>query len=220
MGNPQLKPIIIFIIIVLLLGSAWNIGSRLFLPRASFSASLQHGIRAYREGQIDVAFARFRDAEAKKPNDASVRYMLAQSLEAMGREDEAIEEYRESLRLDPSKAAPHYNLAVIYNRRKDLPAAAEELKAALALDRNFHGARLMLGGLYLELEEYILAAEELERLARNRDMERPKEVQVRTFLARAYTGMEETQKARDEWQRVLRLDHTNEEAQEALSKLR
>ncbi|MCW3491328.1 tetratricopeptide repeat protein [Dethiobacter alkaliphilus] len=220
MAKPPLIKIIILILIVLLLGSAWNIGSRLFLPLANFDALLQHGIRAYNEGQIDQAFLRFQQASEIRPNDATTHYMLAQSLEAMGREDEAMEHYQQTIELNPAKAAPYYNLAVIYNRRKDLPAAEAQLILALRQQRNFHGARLMLGGIYHEQEKYEEAVDELQRLLRNRDLERPLEIRARTFLARTYTAMEETQNAREQWQRILHLDHTNEEAQEALSKLR
>lgn len=220
MGKPPYKPLI-FILLVLFLGSAWNVGSRLFLPRASFNSLLQHGIRAYRSGQIDQAFAYFREAATIRPRDAAAAYMLAQSLEAMGREDEAIVHYEKTVALDPSRAAPHYNLAVIYNRRKQYDAAIDELKRALVINRSFHGARFMLGGLYLETAEYAAAADELERLLRNhRQIDRPFEIRTRTFLARAYAGMEETDKAREQWQRILRLDHTNKEAQEALDGLR
>jgi tetratricopeptide (TPR) repeat protein len=219
MGKVPTRPII-FMLILLLLGSAWNIGSRLFFPSATFSGTLQHGIREYAEGRIDLAYAHFLRAAEMRPNDPVPHYMLAQSLEAMGREDQAIEQYQKTLRLDPQKAAPHYNLAVIYNRRKDLDAAAEELKQALIVQRNFYGARYMLSGIYLEQEKYEEAVKELDRLIFNRDLDRAEEIRIRTFLGRAYTGLEDTQKARNEWQRILRLDHTNEEAQEALSKLR
>lgn len=219
MGKSPLK-ILIIIFIALLLGSAWNIGSRRFLPKAALENLLRQGIRAYRDGQLDVAFSHFSEAAQKAPSDATAHYLLAQSLESLGREEEAITHYRNALTLDPSQAAPHYNLAVIYNRRKDLSAAAEELKKAVQLNRHFHGARFMLAGVYMGLEDYTSAIGELERLLQSRELDKAMEIQVRTFLARAHLAADNTERARQEWQEILRLDHTNQEAQEQLGKLR
>lgn len=221
MARPTFLRILTFILIVIFLGRAWSIGSRLFLPRVTFDSLLQHGIRNYQSGQIDQAFAYFQEATERRMSDPGAEYMLAQSLEAMGREDEAIIHYKRTLELSPSQAAPHYNLAVIYNRRKDYTAAIAELQRAVQLNRDFQGARFMLGGLYLETEQYAEAADELERIIRARNFpDRAFEIQVRSFLARTYTGMDEIAKAREQWQSVLRLDHTNQQAQEALSELR
>lgn len=221
MARPTFLRILIFILIVIFLGRAWSIGSRLFLPRVTFDSLLQHGIRSYQNGQVDQAFAYFQEATERRSSDPSAEYMLAQSLEALGREEEAIVHYRRTIELAPSQAAPYYNLAVIYNRRKDFAAAISELQQALQVNRDFHGARFMLGGLYVETEQYADAANELERVLRNHDSkDRAFEIRARSFLARAYTGMDEIAKAREQWQRVLRLDHTNQQAQEALSELR
>jgi tetratricopeptide (TPR) repeat protein len=220
MAKPRLLKTVIVILFALLLGGAWNIGSRLFLPNVGFESLLKNGIHAFRSGQVDEVFAYTRDAVQQQPSSVAAHYILAQSLESMGREDEAIEHYQKVLELNPSQAAPHYNLAVIYTRRKEWEKAIAELKSALAANREFHGARFLLGGLYVEQERYGEAAEELERIIRDRSLDRPMQIQVRTLLARAYTGMGDILKAREVWQKILQLDHTNEEAQEALSELR
>lgn len=210
----------IFILVAILIGSAWNTGSRLFFPGENIDRQLQHAIRDYSSGQIDEAYFRLQDIEKRAPRNAVVQYMLGQSLEAMGREDAAIEHYSNSLRLDSAQSAPHYNLAVIFNRRKQYDDAVAELQEALFINQNFHGARLMLGGLFLEQENYTGAVTELERIVRNRDLERTFEIRTRLFLARAYIGSEDNAKAREQYESVLRLDHTNEEAIQGLSDIR
>ena len=137
----------------------------------------------------------------------------------MGREDEAITHYQKALELNPRLPEPRYNLAIIYNRRKDYPAAAEELKTALAIRPDFHGARYALGGIYLELEEYQSAVTELERLTKT-DVERSFKISIQNLLGKAYLSLGDKANARQQWQAVLRLDHTNTEAQEQLEKLR
>lgn len=217
--KPAFKKIVLLAIGILLLGSAWNIGSRLFLPGASFEALLQHGIRAYREGAIDVALQRFREAEQAAPGNAVVHYLLAQALEAMGREEEAAGHYQKALELNPAEAAPRYNLAVIYRRRGERQAAIGELKSALKARPDFAGASLLLGGLYVEEGMHAEAALELERLLRNPGLDRPVVIAARNLLGRAYLGLEEKEKARLQYEEVLRLDFTNQEAREALDKL-
>jgi tetratricopeptide (TPR) repeat protein len=209
----------IFILIIILIGSAWNTGSRLFFPGENIDRLLQHAIRDYSTGQIDEAYFRLQEIEIKDPKNATVQYMLGQSLEAMGREDAAIIHYEKTLKLNPTQAAPYYNLAVIYNRRKDTEAAITQLQEALFINRDFHGARFMLAGLNLEQENFADAASDLERILRS-DQERPFEIRVRLFLARAYIGLEENQKAREQYQKVIQLDHTNQEAQDGLIDLR
>ncbi|MBS4030830.1 MAG: tetratricopeptide repeat protein [Clostridiales bacterium] len=220
MGKPPSKTLIIITIIVLLLGSAWNIGSRLFFPRATLQSLLQHGIRAYRTGAIDQALAHFQDASQKAPNDASIHYMQAQSYEAMGREDDAIEHYRKTIELDARLSAPHYNLAVIYNRRKDYPAAETELRRAILIQPGFLGASLMLGGILHEQEKYEDAVTVLKKLLTARNLDRSFEIKARHMLAKAYLAQDETQQARAQWEKILRLDFTNQEAIDQLAKTR
>jgi tetratricopeptide (TPR) repeat protein len=179
---------------------------------------LQHGIRAYREGAIDEALLRFQEAAEKAPGDATVQYMLAQAMEAMGREDDAIAHYENTLRLNSSMAEPHYNLAVIYNRRKDPLAAMEELRLALRLHPDFIGARLMLGSLYTLEERFDEAVTELEKLFVPLNLDRSVAIPARNMLGRAYLGQEKEDLARQQWEEVLRLDPHNQEAREQLEK--
>lgn len=222
MGKSPNKPIIfitITLLVMILFGGAWNISSRLFLPKDTLDSLLQHGIRAYRQGEIDQAFLRFQQAASKSPKDPTVHYLLAQSLETMGREDEAITHYQKALELNPRLPEPRYNLAIIYNRRKDYPAAAAELKTALTIRPDFHGARYALGGIYIELEAYQSAVTELEKLT-TADLERSLKISSHNLLGKAYLALDDIAKARQQWQAVLRLDHTNIEAQEQLEQLR
>jgi tetratricopeptide (TPR) repeat protein len=209
----------IFILTLILIGSAWNTGSRLFFPGESMEVQLRHVVREYQSGRIDEAYFRLQTLERRAPKNATVQYMLGQCLEAMGREDQAIEHYEKSLRLDDRQAAPHYNLAVIHNRRQETEPAIAQLQEALMLNRNFHGARFMLAGLFLEEEKYKHAADELEDILRNRGLDRPFEIRVRLFLARAYVGTGNKLQAREQYNHVLRLDHTNQEAQDGLADL-
>lgn len=222
MGKSPNKPIIfitIALLVMILLGGAWNISSRLFFPKDTLESLLQHGIRAYRQGEIDQAFLRFQQAEQKATKDPTVHYLLAQSLETIGREDEAITHYQKALELNPRLPEPRYNLAIIYNRRKDYAAAASELKTAITIRPDFYGARYALGGVYMELEEYQSAVTELEKLT-TADLDRSFKISIHNLLGKAYLSLEDKANARQQWQAVLRLDHTNAEAQEQLEKLR
>jgi tetratricopeptide (TPR) repeat protein len=214
------KLIITIAIGLLLLGGSWNISSRNLLLNASLDALLQHGIRAYRDGAIDQALLRFQEATEKAPGDATVQYMLAQTLEAMGREDDAIAHYENTIRLNSGMAEPHYNLAVIYNRRKDPLAAIEELRLALRLHPDFIGARLMLGSLYTLEERFDEAVTELEKLFVPLNLDRSVAIPARNMLGRAYLGQEKEDLARQQWEEVLRLDPHNQEAREQLEKFK
>jgi Flp pilus assembly protein TadD len=217
--DKRLKKILLIILLALLVGSAWNIGSRRFWQGIVFERSVRQGVTAYAEGRLDVALERFSHAVTVAPADPTVRYLMAQSLEAVGREEEAISYYREALRLNPLLPAAHYNLAVIHRRRRDRSAAMAEARRALLLNPDFTGACLLLGGLYLEEKDYSAATLELNKLVLPR-LPRDKAIDAHNLLGRAYLGLQDTVQARYHFSETLRLDHTNREAGLGLEQLR
>jgi len=217
--DKPLRKILILSLLILLVGSAWNVGSRRFWQKITLERSLSQGIAAYAEGRLDVALERFERAAVIAPSDATVRYLLAQSLEAVGREEEAANHYREALRLNPLLPAAHYNLAVIHRRRQERPAAIREVRQALLINPDFTGARLLLGGLYLEENDFASAVRELNKLVLPR-LPRDKAIDAHNLLGRAYLELQDTVQARYHFSETLRLDHTNQQAGRGLEQLR
>ena len=70
---------------------------------ATLSDLDQAGRAAYARGDYDAAERAFRDAIARTPNDALLRYHRAAALTQLGRWDEAIDEYERVLQLRPSE---------------------------------------------------------------------------------------------------------------------
>jgi clan AA aspartic protease (TIGR02281 family) len=70
---------------------------------AALSDLDQAGRAAYARGDYDAAERAFRDAIARTPNDALLRYHRAAALTQLGRWDEAIDEYERVLHLRPSE---------------------------------------------------------------------------------------------------------------------
>lgn len=211
--------IILPVLLLVLVGSAWNVGSRRFWQVVRLEPALRRGIAAYAEGRLDQALERFGQAATIAPDDAVVHYLLAQSLEATGREDEAINHYREALRLNARLPEAHYNLAVIHRRRREHSAAMAETRRALLINPDFTGARLLLGGLHLEADDFAAAALELNKLVLPK-LPRDKAIDAHNLLGRAYLGLQNTVQARHHFSETLRLDHTNQEASLALEQLR
>ncbi len=217
--KPPVRLAVLALVAALVLVSAWNAGLRLFLPKSPFENLLRHGVKAYAEGRMDLALEHFLAAENKVPYSGLIQYLLAQTYEAMGREEDAVSRYQKAISFQPDMAEAHYNLAVIYHRRNEPEAVRQELYHALRLRPDFNGARLMLGGIYVELGMYPQAVSELEILLKKK-VDRTMVISVRNLLARAYIGQEQPQQARQQWEEVLRLDSRNQEAQEQLRRHR
>ncbi len=116
--------------------------------RADHVGALRNLALFHREaGQLDQAVARYRQAAAFAPKDATLKSDLGQTLVAAGRLDEAMTVLREALAIDSRSAGTHLGLCRLYRVKGDFGAAIAHAEAALAIDPGFIQALLGLADL-------------------------------------------------------------------------
>ncbi|MEO6995557.1 MAG: FG-GAP-like repeat-containing protein [Lacunisphaera sp.] len=86
------------------------------------------GLVHLRKTDAAGAIAPLEQVARLDPFTAAVRYQLAKTYEALGREPEAIAQYRETVRLDPQHAAAHFELAMYARQQHDLVTYRDELR--------------------------------------------------------------------------------------------
>jgi len=156
----------------------------------------------YRE-RYDQAIPHFEKAIQLKPDFAPAINGLGNAYSANGDWDKAIEAYQKIIE-DVFYGTPHFalsNMALAYYQKSDYARAEKYFLEALKLSPDFVNA---LGGLattYMVQGRYEEAVQKLERAVRKE----PKLPQLHFELGKAYRGLGNTGKARDEFLRAAQL---------------
>jgi Tfp pilus assembly protein PilF len=171
----------------------------------------------YRE-RFDQAIPHFEKAIQLKPDFAPAINSLGNAYSAKGDWDRAIEAYQKIIE-DVFYGTPHFalsNMALAYYQKNDYVRAEKYFLEALKLSPDFVNA---LGGLattYMAQGRYEEAVQKLERAVRKE----PKLAQLRFELGKAYRGIGDPGKARDEFQRAVQLAPDSPLAEEAQRELK
>lgn len=156
----------------------------------------------YRE-RYDQAIPHFERAVQLKPGFAPAINGLGNAYSAQGDWDKAIEAYQKIIE-DVFYGTPHFalsNMGLAYYQKGDYVRAEKNFLEALKLNPDFINA---LGGLattYIAQGRYEEAVQKLERAVRKE----PKLPQLHFELGRAYRGLGDPAKAREEFQRAAQL---------------
>ncbi|HTO04329.1 MAG TPA: FG-GAP-like repeat-containing protein [Opitutus sp.] len=93
-------------------------------PATFYLTALAH----LRLQQPAAAVAPLENAVRLDDSTAALRFQLAKTYEALGRERDALVQYRETARLDPQHAAAHFELAMYARNMRDLETYRAELR--------------------------------------------------------------------------------------------
>jgi predicted O-linked N-acetylglucosamine transferase (SPINDLY family) len=104
-----------------------------------------------RQGRLDAAESRYRQALLHNPNLAEAHNDLATVLCEQGRLDTAAEHFRQAVRLRPDYADAHYNLGLIHHARGDFAEAIACLRRTLGLQPGHVEAEHNLGAAWQAL---------------------------------------------------------------------
>ena len=107
------------------------------------------GVGLVRQGRLEEAAGRFREAVRVWPGDADGHGNLGNVLSFLGRFDEAAAAYREALRLRPRDAAVLSNLSNVLRLMGRLDEAADAAYQALAVRPDYAPAHSNLGSVRL-----------------------------------------------------------------------
>jgi Tfp pilus assembly protein PilF len=178
------------------------------------------GLVYYYRERYDEAIQYFEKAIRLKPDFAPAINGLGNAYSAKGDWDQAIAAYRKIVE-DVFYGTPHFalsNMALAYYQKKDYAQAEKYFLEALKMSPDFVNALGGLGTTYIAMGRYEQAVQRLERAIRKE----PKLPQLHFELAKAYKGLGDQRKARDELTRTAELAPDSplaEEAQRELKKL-
>jgi len=119
-----------------LVAAADDISSRLMDLRKTSPARVlnEMGFALARQGRMEDALQRFREAARQAPDDAGIAFNLATALHELRRLPEAIETYKRVLVLDSRRSDALYNLALARCAQGDFKSADGDLAALALLD--------------------------------------------------------------------------------------
>jgi len=190
-----------------LAATAWALSRR--------PANSQHARGAPGQDYRALAAAEYKKLAALRPQDASIRQILAElDLEA-GRKEEALTEMQEAARAAPDDAATHVGLGRVYFAEAEEDKAAAEYQKALQLNPKEGEAYLALGQMRFFEKRFAQAAENFGHA-----------IEVSPNLGAAYAGMAQifmqqgrSAEARKMLEKVVALDPEDWQSQYQLAVL-
>ncbi|MFQ5592503.1 MAG: tetratricopeptide repeat protein, partial [Phycisphaerae bacterium] len=108
----------------------------------------------------------WRDALAKRPNNALAHCGLGVALVKSGRSAEAFDHFAQAVRLKPADALLQYNLGKAYDARGDYEAAIERYNTAINLRPDYRQAHNALGNALVRMRRIDLARRHYEQALR------------------------------------------------------
>jgi len=118
---------------------------------------------AYREGNYEAAYERYREALTRNPNDAESSSNCGQALVRLGRPAEAIALFERAIALNQRRWAYHFNLAHACGLLAQWDRAIEEYRAASELFPDDHVTEYNLGMALHKRGDETTAVEHLRR---------------------------------------------------------
>ena len=197
------------------------------IQSAPFTRQLNHAVElqsineqmasyrlATKPAQTRREAAQLSQLVGRYPEDPDLRWNLAALLQLIGDNPGAEKQWRALIRLQPQSALPLYNLGKLLADLGRESESASLLAECLTLDPQYHPARYALGTLCLKLDHVTDAIRQLQLAVQ----QRPKSVEARVALLRAFSHAGKARQAEEQRQAILQLDPKNPIAQQPVHK--
>lgn len=184
-----------------------------------FSANFNLGDLMMNENNPGAAVPYFRLATEADPKSAVAAGEYGAALFSNGDPGEAEAQFKRALALDPKYIDARYNLASVEANNSQWPEAASDFSYVLGSNPNHKNARQHLG------EVLLLWADDLEKsgdheqaVKRYQDslVIRPDDADLHARLGMALTQLKRYSEAKEQFESVLKIDPTSQEAKQAL----
>lgn len=146
------------------------------------SIQLMFGHRALKNGQVDLAVRRFRQAIEANPQSAEAQQALGAALAQQGDGEGASRHYSAALALRPDNPTLHYNLGTLLLERGETEQAIRHFQAAIVLLPAYDNARFNLATALAQVERHSEALEHFQELLTRE----PEDRATRFFAANSY----------------------------------
>lgn len=141
-------------------------GRALAVTSNNYMAENNIGMVYSENGQADLAFAHFQEAERIRPKFALPHYNLGLSYRAQGNLPAAQREFESAIQyaVDPVELVQaHHNLGIVLYEEDQLDAATKELQAALAISPEKENSLLALGMIDFRQANYVQSTAEFQK---------------------------------------------------------
>lgn len=141
-------------------------GRALAVTSNNYMAENNIGMVYSENGQADLAFAHFQEAERIRPKFALPHYNLGLSYRAQGNLPAAQREFETAIQYaaDPVELVQaHHNLGIVLYEEDQLDAATKELQAALAISPEKENSLLALGMIDFRQANYAQSTAEFQK---------------------------------------------------------
>ena len=177
--------------------------------------TLNKGVKAQRQGQLDTALRLYRQVLRAAPSNAQAHTCVGSVLMAQGKADAALASMQRAVELQPRDAGGHNGLGVALTLTGALDEAQRAFEKALKLQPGHMGALCNLGDLLLGKGMNKEAADCYERALRKD----PKSARAANNLGNAMLAMGLTEQAGQCYERALQIDPRYTIAKENLEAL-
>lgn len=175
---------------------------------------LMYGNRALRQGRVDVAIERYRQALEVNPRSSEAHQSLAAALERQGQRDNAIKHYSSALALAPENPSLHYNLGTILVDQGNDAQAMRHFQAALRLSPEYQNARFNLAAVLARNGHYAEAAPLYDELLASEAGDHA----TRFYAAHTFQSLGQHERANGLLQELLQEDADRPRARLALAR--
>ncbi len=129
-----------FLIVLILFSHFFGLG---WIWGDSLASKNKEGNKLYKEGKIDEALSKWRDAQIENPDSDKLHYNIGSGLHEQKKYEDAFKEYEKSLNSKDSELQrkAYYNMGNTHYRMGKLLEAIEDYKKCLDIDPNDEDAK-------------------------------------------------------------------------------
>ena len=193
-------------------------GRALAVTSNNYMAENNIGMVYSENGQADLAFAHFQEAERIRPKFALPHYNLGLSYRAQGNLPAAQHEFETAIQYaaDPVELVQaHHNLGIVLYEEDQLDAAKKELQAALAISPAKENSLLALGMIEFRQANYAQSTEEFQKAYTAHPSP-----QAIFWIGRIREAQGDLKGAADAYETALRMSPTFKEAHDRLEAIK
>ncbi len=187
-----------------------------------FAANFNLGDLMMDQNKPETAVSYFRSAVEADPNSAVAAGELGAALFSTEHVAEAEQQFRRALALDPKYTDARYNLASVEANNHQWPEAASDYQQVLNSNPNHKNARQHLGEVFFLWGDQLASSgqgEEAVKRYRDSLVFRPDDPDLHFHLGAALAELKHFKEAKIEFEAVLRLDPSSEDAKHALAQV-
>ncbi|MCX5693238.1 MAG: tetratricopeptide repeat protein [Candidatus Omnitrophica bacterium] len=168
-----MKLLLIFLLYVSTLGWTWG---------DSLASKNSEGNKLYKEGKIDEALSKWRDAQIENPDSDKLHYNIGNGLHEQKKYEDAFKEYEKSLNSKDSELQrkAYYNMGNTHYKMGKLLEAIEDYKKCLDTYPNDEDAKYNIEFVRKKIKENLKKEDEKQKESQqkeNKDKEQQKQGQ-------------------------------------------